>query len=165
MASFYSIYYDLGVQSSGVIGFDDLQRVLDLITYEVHWLLETLRERRWTGRPGYPVKALWRAYTASFLLNLPHTNALIRRLQDDAGLRNLCGFGAVLPHRTTFNRFIGRLSCYAELVEDALARVTDELKTLLPELGDEVAIDSTAVRTHSNPNRKNVSDPEAGGAS
>ena len=37
MASFYSIYYDLGVQSSGVIGFDDLQRVLDLITYEAHW--------------------------------------------------------------------------------------------------------------------------------
>ncbi len=87
---------------------------------------------------------------------------MIRRLQDDAGLRDLCGFGDVLPHRTTFNRFIGRLSCYAELVEDALARVTDELKTLLPELGDEVAIDSTAVRTHSNPNRKNVSDPEAG---
>ena len=162
MASFYSIYYDLGVQSSGVIGFDDLQRVLDLITYEAHWLLEALLERRWTGRPGYPVKALWRAYTASFLLNLPHTNALIRRLQDDAGLRNLCGFGDVLPHRTTFNRFIGRLSRYADLVEDALARVTDELKTLLPELGDEVAIDSTAVRTHSNPNRKNVSDPEAG---
>ena len=162
MASFYSIYYDLGVQSSGVIGFDDLQRVLDLITYEAHWLLEALRERRWTGRPGYPVKALWQAYTASFLLNLPHTNGLIRRLQGDAGLRELCGFGDVLPHRTTFNRFIGHLSRYADFVEDALARVTDELKTLLPELGDEVAIDSTAVRTHSNPNRKNVSDPETG---
>ena len=161
MASFYSIYYDLGVQSSGVIGFDDLQRVLDLITYEAHWILETLRQRRWKGRPGYPVRVLWRAHAAAFLLNLPHTNALIRRLQDDVGLRNLCGFGDMLPHRTTFNRFIGRLSRHLDLVEDALARVTDQLKTLLPDLGDEVAIDSTAVRSHSNPNRKNVSDPEA----
>ena len=31
----------------------------------------------------------------------------------------------------------------------------------MPGLGDEVAVDSTAVRTHSNPNRKHVSDPYA----
>ena len=165
MASFHSIYYDLGVQSSGVIGFDDLQRVLDSITYEGHWILETLQQRRWNGRPGYPVRALWRAYAAAFLLNLPHTNALIRRLQGDVGLRDLCGFGDVLPHRTTFNRFIRRLSRHLDLVEDALARVTDQFKTLLPDLGDEVAIDSTAVRSHSNPNRKTSATRRPSGAS
>ena len=42
-----------------------------------------LQEYRPTGRQGYPLKALWRAYVGSFVLNLAHTNALIRRLEDD----------------------------------------------------------------------------------
>ena len=70
-------------------------------------LLVRLQEYRPTGRQGYPLKALWRAYVGSFVLNLAHTNALIRRLEDDADFRTLCGFGD-LPHRRTFNRFIRR---------------------------------------------------------
>jgi hypothetical protein len=107
------------------------------------------------------LRALWRAYVASFFLNLPHTNGLIRELQDDPQLRELCGFpyGAPLPHRTTFNRFISRLDKHADLIEACFARVTNELKELLPDLGKEVAIDSSVIRTHSNP--KNDTDPEA----
>ena len=41
-------------------------------------LLARLQEYRPTGRQGYPLKALWRAYVGSFVLKLPHTNALIR---------------------------------------------------------------------------------------
>ena len=63
--------------------------------------------------------------------------------------------------RTTFNRFIQRLSHHAGLVEACFVQVTGRLKTLLPDLGQEVAIDSTTVRSHSNPNRKRISDPEA----
>ena len=123
-------------------------------------LLARLQEYRPTGRRGYDLKALWRAYIGSFILNLPHTNALIRRLEDDDDFRALCGFGS-LPHRTTFNRFIRRLSHHANLVEAVFARLTDELKAMLPDLGTEVAVDSTTVRSHCNPNRKRVSDPEA----
>ena len=39
--------------------------------------------------------------------------------------------------------------------------MTSQLKVMLPDLGREVAIDSTTVRTHSNPNRRRISDPEA----
>ena len=90
-------------------------------------LLSRLQEYRPTGRQGYPLKALWQAYVASFILNLPHTNALIRRLEDDPDSRDLCGFGA-LPHRTTFNRFIQRLSHHSDLVKAALANLTNRLK-------------------------------------
>ena len=114
-----------------------------------------------TGRPPHPAFALWRSYVLSFLLNLPHTNALIRRLEDEPSLRDVCGFIGQLPHRTTFNRFIQRLSHHGSLVEAALTDIIDRLRELLPGLGNEVAIDSTAVRTHSNPNRKTISDPEA----
>ena len=110
-------------------------------------LLDKLRAYRPTGRQGYPLRALWRAYMVSFLLGLPSTNALIRRLQDDRALRLLCGF-SVLPHRTTSTA------------------LTTRLRDLLPGLSEKVAVDSTTVRSHSNPKRKNrltgqVSDPEA----
>ncbi len=123
-------------------------------------ILERLAEYRHTGRPGYPVKAMWRAYVASFALNLGSTNDLIRRLQDDPALRELCGLDR-LPHRTTFNRFIQRLSWHRDLVECSAASLTAKLREALPGFGDIVAVDSTFVRTHANPNRKHLSDPEA----
>ena len=124
-------------------------------------LVEYIRGCRHNGRPGYEPRAMWRAYIASFILNLPHTNALIRRLEDEPELRRTCGFGDTLPHRTTFNRFIRRLAERPDLVESCFTESTRQLKMLLPDLGDEVAIDSTTVRSHCNPNRKKVSDPQA----
>ena len=123
-------------------------------------LLARLQEYRPTGRQGYPLKALWRAYVGSFVLNLPHTNALLRRLEDDDGFRLLCGFGS-LPHRTTFNRFILRLSRHTDLVEASFVRLTEQIGEILPDLGREVAVDSTTVRSHCAPSRKPISDPQA----
>lgn len=123
-------------------------------------LIDRLSSYRQTGRRGYPLASLWRAYLASFVLNLPHTNALIRRLEDDLELRLLCGFSR-LPHRTTFNRFIRRLDNHTDLVEACLSELTGQLAEALPGFGEKVAVDSTVVRTHSNPNRKVVSDPGA----
>lgn len=115
-------------------------------------LLERLQAYRPVGRQGYPLRAMWRAYVASFCLNLPHTNALIRALEDDAHLRAVCGF-TDLPHRRTFNRFILRLGDHADLVEACFAKVTEELRELLPDLGEKVAIDASVVRSHSNPRK------------
>ena len=124
-------------------------------------LIARLREYRWTGRPGYSMEALWRAFVASFFLNLPHTNALIRRLQDDPLLREVCGFGDLLPSRWTFNRFLSRLSKHLDLVDECLSQVTDALRERLPGFGDTLAVDSSTVRSHSNPNKPEPSDPEA----
>ena len=147
-----------------------LRTVLDEI--DDRDIVASLRAYRWTGRPGYSPAAMWRAYVASFVLNLPHTNALIRRLEDDADLRAICGFEGVLPHRTTFNRFIQRLNQHAELIEQCMADLNGMLRSFLPDLGSVVAVDSTMVRTHSRPthwpsgkpkkpNASPASDPDA----
>ena len=139
---------------------DALRAVLDLV--DDRELVETVQELRRNGRPGYHPRPMFRAYLASFLINAAHTNDLIRRLEDDPGLRAACGFRGALPHRTTFNRFIRRLSHHRDLVEQALVAVTSRIKEdHLPDLGEEVAVDSTCVRSHSNGNRKPYSDPEA----
>ena len=133
----------------------ELRAVFDILPDEP--LIQRLRAYRWTGRQGYPLRALWRAYVASFHLNLPHTNALIRELEDDRALREVCGFDpdAPLPDRRTFNRFIRRLARHADQVEVCLAALTTELKAFLPDLGEEIAIDATPVRSHSDPRKKN----------
>lgn len=123
-------------------------------------LLKQLKRYRWTGRPGHSLRALLRAYCVSFLLNLPSISALIRELQASPELCRLCGFDTI-PHRTTLSRFIKRLSGYPELMQQVSVHLTQEIRPYLPGLGQEVAVDSTTVRSHSNPNRKHISDPEA----
>ena len=129
----------------------DLRTALDVLPDDD--IVATLNAYRPTGRPGYDQRVMWRAYVVSFLLNVPHTNALIRQLQVNPSLRELCGFGEQLPGRRTFNRFIQRLAKHSDLIEDCFAQLTSMLKESLPDLGSEVAIDATAVRTHSNPNK------------
>lgn len=134
------------------------------------FVLNRLKAYRPVGRQGYPLRAMWRAYVASFALNLANTNCLIRALEDDPQLRAACGFDpdALLPHRRTFNRFVRRMRYHVRLVERCFAKVTKELKTLLPDLGETIAIDASPVRSYSNPRKRRHgnpgTDPEAGWA-
>ncbi len=102
-----------------------------------------------------------RACLVSCQLGLPSANALIRQLQDHPQLRELCGFGDPFPVRRTFNRFIKRLEGRSDLLKPVIAGIAERIKDFLPDLGELVAIDSTAIHSHCNPNRKPVSDPEA----
>ena len=136
---------------------DELRSIFDIIDDEP--LLASLAHHRWNGRPGWSLRALWRAYIAGYMLGLPTANALIRRLQDDAALRNVCDFEDDLPSRWTFNRFISRLSHHADAVEAVLAMLTDRLHDLLPNFGKGLAVDASTFRSWSNPNHD--SDPEA----
>ena len=144
-------------------GLTEVKAILNSV--DATALLERLRLYRWTGsrwrgRSGYSVEALWRAVLLSYILNIPSTSALIRRLQEEPRLRRICGFKA-LPQRSTFSRFFSRVSLHLDLVQLATTTATDRLRDYLPNLGDKVAVDSTVVSSYSNPNRHPISDPEA----
>ena len=100
------------------------------------------------------------AVAALYVLGLPYMNDLIRMLNDSEELREACGF-KTLPFRTTFNRFLSKMADYEHVIDDAIARIVDILHSQIPDLGKRVALDSTAVMTYSNPNRKVVFDPES----
>ena len=115
------------------------------------------------GRPGYLLESLLKGILASYYLNLESTTHLVRRLQEDTILAVTCGFHPHdIPHRSTFSRLKKKLSFYQGLVDQCLNQMTTELKSLLPGFGEMVAVDSTPIRSHSNPNKQHVSDPEAG---
>lgn len=112
---------------------------------------------------GYLMEPLWRAYMISFVLNMDCTNDLIRHLERHSNLVEICGFDMdkPLPDRRTFDRFICSLASHQDVIEGFLDRIIDQLAKRLPGFGITVAIDSTSVKSHSNPSKKDRSDPEA----
>jgi len=113
---------------------------------------------------GYLAESMWKAYLLSFILNMHCTNDLIRRLEENPSFIDICGFNMdkPLPSRWAFDRFVTTLSEYPHAIERVLDKAVTQLQQQLPEFGMTVAVDSTPVRSHSNPNRKMRSDSEAG---
>lgn len=146
----------------GSILVDELGEVFDCLPESQ--LVAKLSLDRWVGRSGYPIGVMLRAYLASYFLNMRNTNNLIRRLQEDAALREICGFSSLepLPHRVTFNRFMARLELHQDLIQWCIDQVLTKLHKILPDFGTIVAIDATDVHSHSDCDRKPVSDEEAG---
>ena len=154
-------------------GYGFLGAILDSLDDQP--LLDVLEDYRRTGRPGYPVKAMWRTHLVKFLLKIRYTNELLERLPRSRKLRAVCGFGEEVPSESAMSRFVNRLVDHQGLVEECLVNATEEIRGLvpavkqrkgrqdqpLPPLGAVLAVDSTLFETYSNPNRKVVSDPDA----
>ena len=154
-------------------GYGFLSAILNDLNDEP--LLNVLQDYRHTGRPGYPIRAMWRAYLVKFLLKIRYNNQLLERLRGSRKLREVCGLGDAVPSESALSRFVTRLADHQQLVEQCLVDATEELRGLvptvkqredrqdqpLPPLGMVLAVDSTLFLTYANPNRKVVSDPDA----
>ena len=123
-------------------------------------LMKRLWSYRWTGRRGYSPRSLWRAVIAGYFLNIGTTIGLVRRLQEDRELSNVCGLSRV-PSRITMGRFLRRLVENMQLVEECFTAVTREIACRLEGFGRELAVDLTTVPTYANPGREVKSDPDA----
>ena len=96
-------------------------------------------------------------------LGLPSVSELVRALSDNPALRAVCHFleWEPLPSADTFRRIRRKLAAMPELIESLNAETIERLREYMPDLGKEVAVDPTTVRSHSNGNRKPASDPDA----
>ena len=125
-------------------------------------LLEALQKTRWTGRPGYPIRVMWRTIIASYVLDIPTIEGLRRRLEDPF-IAILCSIhsDAEIPSRFTYYRFIKKLKAHRELIEKCMAKTIEVLKKKLPGFGETVVIDSTDIESYVNWSRKPLSDADA----
>ena len=87
--------------------------------------------------------------------------ALHRILDNDPAFRELAGFPGKLPSRSTFSRAFREMARFPELVERATADLVREIRKRKSDLGREIAVDSTPVKSRSNPNFEIPSDPDA----
>jgi len=115
-------------------------------------------------KAGFLMEPLWKAYLLSFILNMDCTNDLLRKLEENPSFADVCGFNMdrPLPSRWTFDRLITTLSNHSEIIERLLDKAVCQLQQRLSGFGVTVAVDSTPVKSHSNPGKKARSDSEAG---
>ena len=110
------------------IGF--LQLVLDSV--DDSRLVKVLQGGKRTGRHGFAVRAMFRAYLAKFVLNIRYNNQLLERLRGSEKLREVCGFGDEVPSESTMSRFVTKLADHLDLIEEILTGGADELRRLVP---------------------------------
>ena len=141
---------------------EELTEIFDSVPFQR--LAKTLRAYRWTGRPGYNPETILKAVLVGYYKSIGTLAELARYLEDHREIASVCGFqdDEPTPSRSTFSRFISRLTKHQDLLDECLKIMADGFKDLLPDFGKVVAIDCTSVPSYSNPDNAPVSDSEAG---
>jgi IS5 family transposase len=137
--------------------------VMVLSALDLEPLLQRLGGRRGPGRRGHSLRILLQAVIAGWVYDLHSLAELRRELLRNASLRLLCGINSVaqVPSEDAFSRFFSKLAQQVAAVEALFAATVAELHRLAPELGEKVAVDSTAIQAWSEGNRSQPSDPDA----
>ena len=144
----------------GLLGF-----VLDLI--DISELVASLSgPPARTGRKPYDREPIVRALVAyHYVAESKMFRAFHSSLAQTPALSQACGFtDGNVPSRPTFSRVHTQLAKRLPYVRRCIKRTLRKIKKHRPDLGKEVAVDSTVVKTYANPNRTPHSDPKAGWA-
>jgi hypothetical protein len=101
---------------------------------------------RGRGRPPHDRASIARAFLAKAIFNIPHTRALLDRLQHDRCLLRLCGWENVaqVPDETVFSRAFADFAAgeFAQRVHEALIRRTQSKRVVGHIVRDATAIEA-----------------------
>jgi hypothetical protein len=139
---------------------------------EIAQLVDELEATRWTGRPGYPIRAMIGMALAKHVYTLPTWTRAVALVREHAALRMALGCPDVasVPSVHACYRFAAKLRAFKPLLDACLDRVTAALHEQIPELGATVAIDASDLPAYGNgqryvcrggPERKRFADPDA----
>jgi hypothetical protein len=155
-----------------VDGSSDLRRLQLVLEYlpDESVVAGLERERGARGRNTYPVRPVWNAVLAGVVLQHPTVESLLRDLRRNAELRQVCGFNpllgsAAVPSSFAMSRFLANLVEHADLVNDMFDELVDQLRALLPDLGQHLGFDGKAIPSFSTGRKSResgqTSDPDA----
>jgi len=133
---------------------------------EIARLISDLQETRWTGRPGYPIRAMVGLALVKSVYTLPTWSRTVRLVAEHAALQDALG---VAPSVHAAYRFTVKLREHGAALADCLDRVLAGLREAIPDLGANLAIDGSDLPAYANgmrdlPNgkpREHYADPDA----
>lgn len=132
----------------------DLERLRLVIEYMPdEALMRRLEKERGLGRDDYPIRGMWNATLAGVVFQHSSVESLLRELSRNGQLRLMCGLDKV-PTSWAFSRFLSKLMSISEQIDEIFNGLVNELAALLPDFGENLAIDGKKLPTHGNP-RKN----------
>jgi transposase len=130
---------------------EDLSVILESV--EVSHLVDELQATRWTGRPGYPLRAMIGMALAKSLYALPTWTRTVALVSEHAALAAVIASDGDVPSVYACYRFTAKLREHTHLLEGCIARVVKELKRRNPVLGWDVAIDASDMPAYANGQR------------
>jgi hypothetical protein len=123
-----------------------LQLVLDSLPDED--LMATLEKERGNGRDDYPVRPMWNLIIAMIVFGHDRFADVIRELNRNVQLRFICGFNiGKTPSAVNVSRFVANLEKHQSLINEIFFALVAKLCELLPDFGEDVAIDSKWVES------------------
>jgi hypothetical protein len=141
-----------------------------LASPEVARLIEALQATRWTGRPGFPLRAMVGMALAKSMYAIPTWTRMVALVREHSELAAVIAPDGEIPSLWSCYRFAGKLREHTELLQECIAGVLKELKRRNPLLGWNVAIDASDMPAYANgqrykynggPEREKYSDPDA----
>jgi transposase, IS5 family len=125
---------------------DQLQQVLD--SPEVARLVKCIEYMRWTGRPGYPVRAMVGMCLVKSIYVLPTWSRTVRLVAEHPGLQAVLGCA---PSQWACYRFARQLRerdgwALAQCLNDVISSLGEQH----PEMGKDVAIDASDLPAYAN---------------
>ncbi len=120
---------------------------------EIARLIAELDETRWTGRPGYSLRAMVGIALAKSLYSIPTWTRTVALVREHAALREAIGGSGEPPSHWACYRFARKLRAYSDLLDSCIARVLDRLHRENPDMGNDLAIDGSDLPAHANGQR------------
>jgi hypothetical protein len=106
-------------------------------------LIRALKAERKNGRNDYPIRAMWNMLIAMIVFGHSRFADIIREMKRNAQLRAICGFTfAKTPSAANVSRFVRRLEAHPNELLKVFVSLADMLYELLPDFGENLAIDS-----------------------
>src|SRR5437667_7591583 len=100
-----------------------------LASPEIERLIADLEATRWTGRPGYPIRAMVGMALVKSLYSLPTWTRTAALVNDHAGLQAALGDS---PSVYACYRFAAKLRDNAEMVDQCIGDVLGSLRAAMP---------------------------------
>ncbi len=130
---------------------DELSGIL--ASSEVSRLIDELQATRWTGRPGYPLRAMVGMALAKSLYAIPTWTRTVALVSEHPALAAVIAPDGQVPTHWACYRFLAKLREHKALVDDCIASVVRALKKRNPVLGWDVAIDASDMPAYANGQR------------
>lgn len=137
---------------------------------EIGQLIERLEATRWTGRPGYPIRAMVGLALAKSLYAMPTWTKTVALVREHSALQSALGCEGNPPSVYAAYRFSEKLRKHGAMVERCIDAVIEGLRSKLPSYGRDLSIDASDMPAYANgqrylskggKERERYSDPDA----
>jgi hypothetical protein len=120
---------------------------------EIAALVSELEATRWTGRPGYPIRAMVGMALAKSMYAIPTWTRTARLVAEHAALRTALRCEDATPSEWAWYRFTAKLRKYKPLLDACISAVLDRLHEANPGMGESIAIDGSDLPAYANGQR------------